>query len=146
MARIVFFQKFHIQEIEQIAKELLEIANGIPMWCFYGDLGSGKTSLISALVSKLIHVDPKIVSSPTFVYLHEYQKICHFDLYRIQSVEEFEKMGFEDYFSRICFIEWAQRILPILPERRVEIFLNIIDQNHRKIEMRIHESKEAKIS
>lgn len=106
--------------------------------CFLGDLGAGKTTFIKGLAAGVGYQNLKDVNSPTFVYLNLYKgkkTIYHFDLYRLRDLDEFLSMGFDEYFSAggICCIEWAEKILPILPSEF--IFVKIIHEkaNTRKI-------------
>ena len=105
---------------------------------FFGDLGSGKTTFIKALVSKLSGIHPHEISSPTFTYLHIYEgniPIFHFDLYRLQNHEDFLERGFDEYFEAggICCIEWAERIRPILPNDVLCIEMKHLNENEREI-------------
>jgi tRNA threonylcarbamoyladenosine biosynthesis protein TsaE len=94
--------------------------------CFFGDLGSGKTTLIKGIVAAATGCAVEDVRSPTFTYLSTYQgarTVYHFDLYRLHGVDEFLSMGFDEMFasSGICCIEWSERIEGILPDGNVRI-------------------------
>lgn len=88
------------------------------MLLFYlGDLGSGKTKFTEGFLS-YFGLDDEI-SSPTFTIVNEYSKndinIYHFDVYRLEDIEEFYAIGGEDYFDNgICLIEWGELVEPIL--------------------------------
>lgn len=97
-----------------------------------GEMGAGKTTLISALC-RTLGVADDMTASPTFAIINEYKgamplPIYHFDLYRIESMEEALDLGLDDYFysGSLCFLEWAERIEPLLPDDtlRVEIRVN----------------------
>ena len=80
-----------------------------------GPLGSGKTHLIKGIAAGAGAEDLTAVNSPTFVIINEYQgrlDICHIDAYRLDSVSEFEMLGFDDYCHRrsVVLIEWADKI------------------------------------
>ena len=84
-----------------------------------GDLGSGKTKLIEGFLS-FFGLEEKI-SSPTFTIVNEYSKndlnIYHFDLYRLENLDEFYAIGGTEYFNNgICLIEWGEMIEPILTQ------------------------------
>ena len=90
-----------------------------------GPLGAGKTRLVQA-VAEAAGIDPALVTSPTFVLIHEYTgpaPLFHFDMYRIRDDDEFLSLGPEEYFSRQgrTFIEWADRVAASLPRERLEI-------------------------
>ena len=106
-----------------------------------GSLGSGKTVLVQGICSGL-GVD-KAVTSPTFVIINEYPGrlnessvwVYHFDLYRLEDVEEFIRLGYEEYFygKGITLIEWAEKVKDFLPKERFEVSLKIISENEREI-------------
>ena len=114
-------------ELPKIAALLLE---KIPskIWLFYGTMGSGKTTLIKALVKLLSLAD--VANSPTFSIVNEYQSrkgtpIYHFDFYRIKKEEEALDMGIDDYFysDNYCFVEWPEKIENLLPLNAVSIYI-----------------------
>jgi len=82
-----------------------------------GDLGSGKTKFTEGFLSFFGLQDE--ISSPTFTIVNEYSKndinIYHFDVYRLEDLDEFYAIGGQDYFDNgICLIEWGELIEPIL--------------------------------
>lgn len=82
-----------------------------------GDLGSGKTKFTEGFLSYFGLEDE--ISSPTFTIVNEYSKndinIYHFDVYRLEDLDEFYAIGGTDYFDNgICLIEWGELIEPIL--------------------------------
>jgi len=95
-----------------------------------GDLGAGKTTFVKAYINHL-GGDKDEVDSPTFSLLNTYsvnnQDIHHFDLYRIQSPQEIEDIGFMEYMDsgNLCFIEWPDKIAEFLPQNQV-IIIDII--------------------
>ena len=85
----------------------------------YGQLGSGKTHLIKGIAAGAGAKDSKHVNSPTFVIVNEYKSrldIYHIDAYRLDSVLEFEMLGFDDlcYPQSVVLIEWADKIESVL--------------------------------
>ena len=80
-----------------------------------GPLGSGKTHLIKGIAAGVGATDHKIVNSPTFVIVNEYSgklDIYHIDAFRLDSVSEFEMLGFDDfcYTQSVVLIEWADKV------------------------------------
>lgn len=88
-----------------------------------GDLGSGKTKFTQGILS-FFGLENEI-SSPTFTIVNEYNSIIpiyHFDVYRLQDVEEFYAIGGTEYFEKgICIIEWGKIIQEALPSSYIEI-------------------------
>lgn len=89
-----------------------------------GELGSGKTKFTEGFL-KYFGLD-KEISSPTFNIVNEYKKddikIYHFDVYRLEDIDEFYAIGGEEYFSSgICIIEWGELIEEALPNDYIKI-------------------------
>jgi len=132
-------KSFNITDINSIAQEILRSVNS-KVLLFYGELGVGKTTLISEIVKELgCDTD---VSSPTFSIVNEYEVkdglVYHFDFYRINNEEEVYDIGFEDYLSsdHWIFIEWPEKISSLLPDNVNEIHLEKVDENNRKINLK----------
>lgn len=106
--------------------------------CLFGELAAGKTTFIKGLVHGATQLDPSVVQSPTFTYLHIYEgqkTVYHFDLYRLRDIDEFLSMGFDEYFEAegICCIEWSERIASYLPPNSLWIFLEHVQEDQRLI-------------
>ena len=105
-----------------------------------GDLGSGKTKLTEGILSFFNLQDE--ISSPTFTIVNEYitekLNIYHFDLYRLNDIDEFEAIGGQEYFEKdVCIIEWGEMIEEILPQDyiKIEFSRNLEDENKRNIKI-----------
>ncbi|MCK0179221.1 tRNA (adenosine(37)-N6)-threonylcarbamoyltransferase complex ATPase subunit type 1 TsaE [Flavobacteriaceae bacterium S0862] len=129
---------FDIQSIDEVAKELLANVKHKTI-LFYGDMGAGKTTLISSLVKTLGGLDD--VSSPTFSIVNEYEvtndKVYHFDFYRIDNVTEVLDIGIEDYFysGHWIFIEWPEKIEDILPLEADISYIKMNKDGSRTLEL-----------
>lgn len=95
------------------------------VYCLLGDLGVGKTVFTKGFAKGLGIEEP--ISSPTFTIVQEYEEgrlpFYHFDVYRISDIEEMDEIGFDDYVygEGVTFIEWANLIEDILPEKRTVV-------------------------
>ena len=103
-------------------------------------MGAGKTTIISAL-AKALGVAADEISSPSFSIVNEYRSdataelIYHFDLYRLQSIDQAVEIGVEDYFDSgaLCLIEWPDIIDPLLPVATTDIFIKDLPDSSREI-------------
>ena len=99
-----------------------------------GDMGAGKTVFAKG-VAKGLGIEEE-VTSPTYAYMNDYDgRLFHYDCYRIESVEQAERLGLADYFDMggICLIEWAQNIAPLLPATCKRVRITKINENEREI-------------
>jgi tRNA threonylcarbamoyladenosine biosynthesis protein TsaE len=116
----------------------------------FGELGSGKTTLIKGCALGLGVADARTVTSPTFTLMNVYHGRCpvyHFDLYRIHSAGELAAIGHDDFFGGdgVCLIEWAERAGPLLPASAVRVRCTTLAPDRRCIELeRGHAGKPAK--
>lgn len=106
----------------------------------FGDLGAGKTTFIRGLVEGIGSIDRRNVSSPTFTLLNIYEgskTVYHFDLYRMESEEDFFNAGFDEYFNAggICCLEWADKIGSKLPTDTIKVTISYLDEEKRQIEI-----------
>ena len=103
----------------------------------YGELGSGKTTLIQG-IAQGTGTDPSMVKSPTFVLQREYPgpvPLIHLDGYRLEGIEEAASLDPDLLFSRhkITVIEWAERFEGLLPEGCLQVRLSHVSTNRRRI-------------
>ncbi|XOD66843.1 MAG: tRNA (adenosine(37)-N6)-threonylcarbamoyltransferase complex ATPase subunit type 1 TsaE [Flavobacteriales bacterium Tduv] len=130
---------FEIHSIDQWDTAAYHITQNqhYPIIAFYGDMGSGKTTLIRALCKSFGSVDQ--VNSPTFFIINEYvgsrHKIYHFDFYRIKEEAEIYDLGYEDYLysGDICLIEWPEKIGRLLPDPHHSVTIKRKNQEQRII-------------
>lgn len=129
-----------IDDIAQAAHEFVAEMGDETVYAFYGEMGAGKTTFINALC-KALGVEDDTTNSPSFSIINEYRSdttaelIYHFDLYRLDSLEEAFDIGVEDYFDSgaLCFLEWPERIADILPNDTVKVSIIVNDDNSRTI-------------
>ena len=126
MSKTLFAE--NVEQLNSIAKQILDHTSTHTKFAFYGEMGVGKTTLIKALSLQLGVTD--VVSSPTFSIVNEYQadeytKIYHFDFYRLETEEEAYDMGYEEYFFQndLCLIEWPEKIEGLIPEDIIKVIL-----------------------
>jgi tRNA threonylcarbamoyladenosine biosynthesis protein TsaE len=123
------------KDTSELANKLIEIINLGDVVCLNGNLGSGKTFFVKEFC-KCLNIQN--VSSPSFAIVNEYfgtKKVYHFDFYRLKKVGELFDIGFEEYLldkEAIVFIEWANLFSEVLPKKRIEINIEIINDNKRK--------------
>ncbi len=100
-----------------------------------GDLGAGKTFFIKAALTSIGITN---VNSPSFAIVNEYHNkyhICHFDFYRLKNSAELFDIGWQDYVNdddSIIFIEWGNRLPSVLPSKRTEISIGILNGTERE--------------
>jgi tRNA threonylcarbamoyladenosine biosynthesis protein TsaE len=90
-----------------------------------GNLGAGKTTLAKGIISGLGAAAAEEVSSPTFTLIHEYGRVYHIDLYRLDHPAEVAALGLDEIFERdaVVLIEWGERFPRLMPPQRFEIRL-----------------------
>ncbi len=104
-----------------------------------GDLGAGKTTLIKGIAEGFQAASPESVTSPTFTLIHEYRglgvNVYHVDLYRIDTQRELDTLGLDDLFDEksVVLIEWGEKFARFLRERDVEITIERLGENDRRI-------------
>ena len=122
------------QETYQIANDLAKQITDNVVICLNGEMGAGKTVFVRGFASFFNITD---TSSPTFTIVNEYngdKTIYHFDVYRLHDEYDFYDIGGEEYFEKgICIIEWSKLIEDALPNDRIEVTIEKIDENKRKI-------------
>ena len=105
-----------------------------------GDLGAGKTHFVKGFVKGL--GCEELVTSPTFTLLNVYEggkvPVYHFDMYRLNSLEEAEELGFNEYFDLssldgIVFVEWPSQVEGLINCPHIEINIEKLDGDKRKI-------------
>jgi tRNA threonylcarbamoyladenosine biosynthesis protein TsaE len=102
-----------------------------------GPLGAGKTLLVRAIAEGLDIPNSRVISSPTFVLIQEYEArlpIYHFDAYRLRSEDEFIDLGAHEYFQGkgVSLVEWADRVPKSLPAEHLRITIAVTGESERR--------------
>jgi tRNA threonylcarbamoyladenosine biosynthesis protein TsaE len=133
-----------LNDLPQVAEQIIAFADGLSIWLFEGEMGAGKTTLIKAICEQLEVLDQ--TSSPTFSLVNEYltaqdDTVYHFDFYRIESEKEAVDMGVFEYFDSgsLCLIEWPSKISGLLPDHYLSIEIHITGNESREILLNRHE-------
>lgn len=130
---------YSLEEVKLAAHELMNLQEDVSIYTFHGDLGAGKTTLIQALLE--VNGIRDAIPSPTYNYVNIYtnqlaQQFYHFDLYRIDSIEQFNNFGFNEYLyapNSWSFIEWPEIIEPLLKNKVCKITIQKISEDKRKL-------------
>lgn len=129
------------EETFEFARRLAESMTMPAHILLFGDLGAGKTTMTRGLAAGFGMESLEDVSSPTFTLINQYKgktPIYHIDLYRIES-GKLDGLGLEDIFDEpkaAVIIEWAERLGDFNAPGATRIFLEYVDENSRKIEVR----------
>lgn len=124
------------QQLPEVAKAILKAYPRERVFGFYGEMGTGKTTLIKEICRELGVQD--ITSSPTFAIVNEYwtesgAPLYHFDFYRIDEPADASRIGFEEYLysGNYCFIEWTEKVEEILQGDFIPIHIQRVDDHTR---------------
>src|SRR5215469_18269059 len=104
-----------------------------------GDLGAGKTTIVKGIAQAFDAAREDDVTSPTFTLVHEYRgpsaTLYHIDLYRVDTLRELETLGLDDLMSdtSVLVIEWGEKFERFRRERDLEIILERVSENERRI-------------
>jgi len=124
---------------KQFAKESLHSGSLVLL---RGELGAGKTQLTKGIAAFFGLLEEEI-SSPTYALVNEYditsgsiKKLFHLDCYRFEKPEELIELGVEEYLypkDAVTIIEWPERIEAFLPAKRIEVMIQVLSPNERRI-------------
>jgi len=128
-----------LDELDRVAQAVIDSLDGRTVVAFDAPMGAGKTTLISRIAALLGSDDD--VTSPTFAIVNQYEgsrTIYHFDMYRIERVEEALDFGSEEYLSSgdLCLVEWPEKIEPLLPDDTMVVRIEILSDSARRFVIR----------
>jgi len=129
--------KYNRNEIDKISQLIVDKIKTIKTIILRGELGSGKTTIVKSVLKKMGFNES--VTSPTFSIVNEYNFsrniVYHFDLYRIENIEELNVIGFEDYIysQNICFIEWPEIVIKKLNFKYLDLEIRYLSDDKREI-------------
>lgn len=131
---------FSLDEIDGVARDLLQEYKDHRHFAFFAGMGSGKTTLIRALCRELGVADN--VTSPTFSIVNEYlvpatgEKVYHMDWYRLRNEQDAIEAGVQDILENSttwCFIEWPEIAEDLLPPLTKRFAIEITSSDERTI-------------
>ena len=132
--------KSELGNLTTVAKQMIDVCKSDKIWLFHGEMGSGKTTLISEICTQFGVTNR--VQSPTFSIVNEYQTIdnqtiYHFDCYRLKNINEAFDIGLEEYLSSgyYCFIEWPEVMNELIEAPFCLITIEKISQTERLVKI-----------
>ena len=127
-----------IDDLPRAARAFLDHKGPANVVAFYGSMGAGKTTFITALCEEPGVRD--VVNSPTFTIVNEYRDgtglpVFHFDFYRINRLSEALDIGLFEYFDSgaLCLVEWPERIEELLPDDALKVQILVEDVETRTL-------------
>jgi len=129
------------EETIALGRELASLLTPPKLVVLRGDLGAGKTTLVKGIAEGFNAASQENVTSPTFTLIHEYRgpsaTLYHIDLYRVDTQRELETLGLDDLMSEhsVLLIEWGEKFERFQNERDVEIVLERVSENERRIKV-----------
>lgn len=126
--------------LQEAARAIINSLGERTVVAFHGEMGAGKTTLINEMC-RLLGVETDPTASPTFAIVNEYRSdttaelIYHFDLYRVETLDEALDMGVEDYLDcgALCLIEWPDVIDPVLPDDTADVTITVNADGSRTV-------------
>ena len=127
------------QETIALGRTLAALLTPPKLVLLRGDLGAGKTTLVKGIAGAFQAASEEDVTSPTFTLVHEYHgrtaNLFHIDLYRVDTPRQLETLGLDDLISAnsLLLIEWGEKFARFERDRDVEIVLDRVGENDRRV-------------
>jgi tRNA threonylcarbamoyladenosine biosynthesis protein TsaE len=129
------------EETIALGRELASLVTPPKIVLLRGNLGAGKTTIVKGIARGFGAAEEEGVTSPTFTLIHEYRGpaaiLYHIDLYRVDTPRELETLGLDDLMSEnsVLLIEWGEKFPRFERERDVEIALERVSEQERRIKI-----------
>ena len=127
-----------VDSLKPIAVELLALFHESHIVALEGQMGAGKTTFVQQVL-KSMGIE-ELDGSPTYSLINQYESpfygtVYHLDLYRLNSLEEIFDIGIEEllYQKCICLIEWPEKMIELLPDNTIWVYLRVEDDLSRTI-------------
>lgn len=140
MEKILNIVSHSPDETSALAVKLVQLFTPQDVLVLTGPLGSGKTVFVRGL-AKALGLNENKVNSPSFTIVNEYpgeNSLYHFDLYRVEEIDELVEIGWDEYMSRdgLIVVEWGEKAKEYLPKKYYEFEFKILNENDREINIR----------
>lgn len=137
------------EETRAFGERIGRLLTGGEWLALEGNLGAGKTQFIQG-VARGLEITDRPVTSPTFVFVHEFRgrrPFAHVDLFRIEREEDLPDLGILEYLDSpwVVAIEWADKAGRFLPAERLNIRLTNLSETSRRIEVEAAGARAQKI-
>lgn len=126
----IYYECNDLNSLGEAAEILINYFRGETKFAFFGEIGAGKTTLISLICKELGCIDE--VNSPTYTIVNEYEtnsnkKIFHLDCYRLETELEAMHSGIDEIVNseHFCLIEWPQKIEGLLTDKLVSVNIDL---------------------
>ncbi|MES2587694.1 MAG: tRNA (adenosine(37)-N6)-threonylcarbamoyltransferase complex ATPase subunit type 1 TsaE [Bacteroidota bacterium] len=140
------YQVNSLPQLSEFIKEFIPYLEKNKIFLLYGEMGVGKTTFIQETLREIGILE--LSGSPTYSLINTYEnqkfgELNHLDLYRLKSIDEAYDIGLEELFDNnsICFIEWPQKIIEMLPKNYISVYFTLNEDLTRTIE--INETKKV---
>jgi tRNA threonylcarbamoyladenosine biosynthesis protein TsaE len=138
-----------LDKVEEFVNAFWKEAKDVKVFAWHGQMGAGKTTLITALGRSKGVQDA--MSSPTFSLINQYaykengeEKVMyHIDLYRLKDEQEALHAGVEDaiYSGAICMVEWLEKAPHLFDENTIHVFVDVVSDTERLVRMELPNSR-----
>lgn len=134
-----------LKDTKDLGKRIAKFIKPKTFITLRGKLGVGKTTLVRFIISSLFNKNNMKVQSPTYSIVNVYElnefKIWHYDLYRLKNKKEVYELDFDLALSDCIIVEWPEILGNLLPQNRIDIFINEDSSLKRSATVKIRERK-----